>query len=165
MATQILTPNIPSHTYSSLYLKHEVHFANPGISYGCNELKPRRAEEKAAPQPGCLGDFSRRSIRLRDDLQKAMPCGTCLAGVLCSGIATAVVDARGSRGQRRGTLAQASLTIAAESKNHIQPFWVWGKKGQRRGEERETKKERGLHAAPLPSDTLIHAGGWVCDLA
>lgn len=54
-----LTPNIPSHTYSLLYLKHEVHFANPGISYGCNKLKPRRAEEKAAPKPGFLGGFSR----------------------------------------------------------------------------------------------------------
>jgi len=31
--------------------------------------------------------------------------------------------------------------------------------------EREKKKERGLHAAPLPFDTLIHAGVEVCDLA
>jgi len=112
---QILTPNIPSHTYSLLYLKHEVHFANPGVSYGCNKLKPWRAEEKAAPKPECVGDFSRRSTQLQDDPQKAIHCGTCSAGVLCTSIAIDVVDARGSGGQGGGMLAQASLTVTVES--------------------------------------------------
>lgn len=96
MATQILTPNIPSCTYSLLYLKHEVHFANPGISYGCNKLKPCRAEEKSALKPERLCDFSRRSIWLGDDLQKATHCSTCSAGVLWGGIATAIMGASGS---------------------------------------------------------------------
>lgn len=95
MATQILTPNIPSCTYSLLYLKHEVHFANPGISYGCNKLKPCRAEEKSALKPEWLCVFSRRSIWLGDDLQKAH-CSTHSAGVLWGGIATAVMGASGS---------------------------------------------------------------------
>lgn len=71
MATQILTPNIPSHTYSLLYLKHKVHFANPGISYGCNKLKAQRAEEKVAPKPGFLGGFSRSTWLWADPVAPA----------------------------------------------------------------------------------------------
>lgn len=75
MATQILTPNIPSHTYSLLYLKHKVHFANAGLSYGCNKLKPHGAEEKVPPQPASLGGCSRSvglGADLGADLQEAM---------------------------------------------------------------------------------------------
>lgn len=68
---QILTPNIPSSTHSLLYLKHKVHSANAGLSYACDELKPRWAEDKVPPHPASLGGCS-TSIELRADLQEAM---------------------------------------------------------------------------------------------
>lgn len=133
MATQILTPNIPSCTYSSLYLKHKVQLANPGISYGCNKLKPWRAEEMTAPNQNSW--WFQEKYRDPGWAAEETSCSTSLAGGLCSSITKTVLAARGSEGKEK---TQACLILV-----------------RRKWKERKNRKR-----APCSPSAFSYTPGW-----